>query len=179
MRKVASNKVLLIVGLSLMVLGCGGTNDHGDLQAFMDAARSRPQGEIEPLPTFANYESFKYSVMAFRSPFEKPLTVTVGDDQTRKLAVKPDENREKEYLEAFDFLSLTLVGTIKKDGTIWSLINDGEGTVHRVTVGNYVGKNHGKIVAVTASQTDVIEIVPDGKTGWVERPRAMALKEND
>ena len=179
MNKVASNKTLLIVGLSLMILGCGGANEHGDLQAFMDAARARPQGEIEPLPTFAMYESFKYSVMAFRSPFEKPLTVTVGEDQKGKLAVKPDENREKEYLEAFNFMSLSLVGTIKKDGAIWSLINDGEGSVHRVTVGNYVGKNHGKIAAVTASQIDVIEIVPDGKTGWVERPRALALKEND
>ncbi|MBV1932555.1 MAG: pilus assembly protein PilP [Porticoccaceae bacterium] len=179
MNKVASNKILLIVGLSLMILGCSGANEHGDLQAFMDAARSRPQGEIEPLPTFSMYESFKYSVMAFRSPFEKPLTVTVGGDQKGKLAVKPDENREKEYLEGFNLMSLTLVGTFKKDGTIWSLINDGEGSVHRVTVGNYVGKNHGKITAVTASQTDVIEIVPDGKTGWVERPRALALKENN
>ncbi len=175
----ASNKALLIVGLSLMMFGCGGGNDHEDLQAFMDAARASPQGEIEPLPTFGMYESFKYSVMAFRSPFEKPLTVTVGDDQNGKLAVKPDENREKEYLEGFNFSSLSLVGTIEKNGTIWSLINDSEGSVHRVTVGNYIGKNHGKIVAVTASQIDVIEIVPDGKTGWVERPRALALKEND
>lgn len=174
-----SNKALLVIGLTLLCLGCRGGGEHEDLRAFMEDVSARPQGEIEPLPTFGMYESFKYSVMAYRSPFEKPLTVTVGDEPKGKLAVKPDENREKEYLEGFNFMSLTLVGTIKKDEILWSLINDGEGSVHRVTVGNYVGKNHGKIVAVGPSQLDVIEIVPDGKTGWVERPRALALKEND
>jgi len=177
--KIASGRVLLVIGLSLACLGCSGGREHKDLQVYMEDMKSRPQGEIEPLPTFAMYESYKYGVMAYRSPFEKPLTATVGDDLNRKLAVKPDENREKEFLEAFNFMSLALVGNIEKDGVMWSLINDGEGSVHRVTVGNYVGKNHGKIVAVGASQVDVVEIVPDGKTGWVERPRVLALKESD
>ena len=59
----------------------------------------------------------------------------------------------------------------------WSLIDDGAGQIHRVTVGNYVGRNHGRIVQVTENRTDVIEIIPDGEGGWVERPRTLSLKE--
>ena len=171
-------KLLFIVSLSLVCMSCSGDREHADLNLFMKEVRSHPQGEIEPLPTFRMYESFKYSVAAFRSPFEKPLAAT-ADNTGGKTAVEPDENRAKEYLEDFNISAISLVGTMKKGEVIWSLINDGEGSVHRVTLGNYLGKNHGKIVAVSPSQIDLIEIVPDGKTGWVERPRALALKEND
>ncbi len=176
--KTAPFRLLVLTVMSLLVAACVASGNHADLQQFMEQARTQPQGEIEPLPTFKMYESYKYSVVAQRSPFEKPLTVTADDGQG-KVAVKPDENREKEYLEGFNYAALTMVGTLEKDGVLWSLIDDGQGSVHRVTVGNYLGKNHGKIVLVSPSQLNVVEIVPDGKEGWVERPRALALKEND
>ena len=54
---------------------------------------------------------------------------------------------------------------------------DGEGGVHRVRVGNYLGKNHGKIVSATETSVEVIEIVPSGVGGWLERPRTIKLTE--
>ncbi len=176
--KTTPARLLALAATCLLIAGCTPDGNHADLQQFMEQAKTQPQGEIEPLPTFRMYEAFKYSVVAQRSPFEKPLTATADDSQGR-VAVKPDENREKEYLEGFNFAALVMVGTLEKDGVLWSLVDDGEGSVHRVTVGNYLGKNHGKIVSVSPSQLDVVEIVPDGKEGWVERPRALALKEND
>jgi type IV pilus assembly protein PilP len=158
--------------------GCGG-NEHADLREFIDEAKSKPKGVIEPLPTFNLYESFTYSAVSLWSPFEKPLTASADNSGGGKSAVEPDESRQKEYLEGFGFSSFTLVGSIKKDGTLWSLVNDGEGGVHRVKPGNYLGKNHGKIVAVDETKLNLIEIVPDGKSGWVERPRTLAFGEND
>ena len=49
--------------------------------------------------------------------------------------------------------------------------------VHRVKIGDYLGTNHGKVVAISESQIDVVEIVTDGEGGWVERPRSLTLKE--
>jgi type IV pilus assembly protein PilP len=49
--------------------------------------------------------------------------------------------------------------------------------VHRVKVGDYLGRNHGRIVAIDEARVDVVEIVPDGEGGWLERPRSLALKE--
>ena len=78
-------------------------------------------------------------------------------------------------MEQFTFDSLVMVGTLSRSGTDWSLIRDPEGGVHRVKVGNYLGRNHGKIVEMTGNYVAVIEIVSDGNDGWVERPRTIKL----
>ncbi|MEJ2755668.1 MAG: pilus assembly protein PilP, partial [Gammaproteobacteria bacterium] len=41
---------------------------------------------------------------------------------------------------------------------------------------NYMGRNHGKILHVSPGKIDLVELVPDGQGGWVERPRTMTLK---
>lgn len=178
MNRVLLCRRLFCVSVLLWLQGCSSELQHQDLQEFLADAKAQPVGQIEPLPTFNPYETFKYSAVAYRSPFEKPLAA-VAEDLGGKSTVKPDESRKKEYLESLNFSSFSLVGAISRDGSEWSLIDDGQGAVHRVTVGNYLGKNHGKIVSITESKVDVIEIVPDGKSGWVERPRTLAIREND
>ena len=36
----------------------------------------------------------------------------------------------------------------------------------------------GRIVAISATQVEVVEIVPDGQGAWLERPRTIPLKEH-
>jgi type IV pilus assembly protein PilP len=40
-----------------------------------------------------------------------------------------------------------------------------------------MGKNHGKIVAIDVGHLDLIEIVPNGYGGWLERPRTISLDD--
>ena len=54
-------------------------------------------------------------------------------------AIKPDENRAKEFLEQFTFDSLRMVGTLERGGDDWTLIQDPEGGVHRVQSGTSWG----------------------------------------
>lgn len=171
------NKAGAVVLLLGLLIGCG-SGGHEDLTVFMEGARNQPVGEIEPLPTFKPYQTFTYSAIALRSPFDAPLSAVAKDDSSGKAAIEPDESRKKEYLESFNFSAFALVGGLHQGDVAWSLIDDGEGGVHRVTTGYYLGKNHGRITAVSSSRLEVIEIVPDGKGGWVERPRTLALKES-
>ena len=90
--------------------------------------------------------------------------------------MEPDEERPKEFLEQFTFDSLKMVGTLSRAGVDWCLIRDPEGGVHRVRVGNFIGRDHGKIVEMTDSFVAVIEIVSDGNEGWIERPRTIKLQ---
>jgi type IV pilus assembly protein PilP len=69
-----------------------------------------------------------------------------------------------------------MVGTLSNDAGTYALITGSDG-VHRVKIGDYLGTNHGKVVAISESQIDVVEIVTDGEGGWVERPRSLTLKE--
>jgi type IV pilus assembly protein PilP len=167
--------VLLPIGVCLLLAGCGG-GDFSDLDAFMAEKRARPGGIIEPIPTFKAYEAFAYSATTLRSPFDRPLEVReIARLQSIK-TIKPDESRVREFLEQYTFDSLTMVGSLAREDTDWTLIQDPNGGVHRVTLGNYLGRNHGRVVEMTDTYVAVVEIVPDGtEDGWVERPRTLKL----
>lgn len=163
-----------LLAMSLLA-ACGG-DDFSDLDAFMDEKRSRPGGIIAPIPTFQAYDPFAYSAMALRSPFDRPVEVRDVTQLKAISAVKPDESRPKEFLEQFTFDSLSMVGTLERGGTQWALIRDPQGGVHRVRLGNYLGRNHGKVVELADTYVAVVEIVSDGsEDGWVERPRTIEL----
>jgi type IV pilus assembly protein PilP len=174
----SSPKIIAVMLGAILLSACSG-GSHQDLQRFVDETKRRPSGRIEPLPPFVPYENFLYSAMTLRSPFVVPLEEALEVVVGRRSNVEPNLNREKEYLEGFNLASLAMVGALEKDGTQWALINDGEGGIHRVTDGNFIGKNHGEIVATSNQKIDIIEIVPNGTNGWVERPKALQLEEKE
>lgn len=169
------SRSLLVVGL-LGLAGCGSSSDFADLRSYMDEVRAKPKGAIEPLPTFQPYESFTYRAASLRSPFQPPVKIDVVARQKGSAEIKPDESRVKQFLEGFNIETFEMVGTLRNDRELFALVN-GAGGVHRVKVGDYLGRNHGKIILIDESKVDVMEIVPDGEGGWLERPRSLTLKE--
>jgi len=166
----------LALSFLFFLSGCGADGGFSDLQSYMDEVRARPKGAIEPLPKFQPYESFTYSAAALRSPFQPPVKLEMADRQKGSKDVKPDEARTKQFLEGFNIETFVMVGTLANDSGIFALVS-GAGGVHRVRVGDYLGRNHGRILAINDSTVDVVEIVPDGEGGWLERPRSLSLKE--
>ena len=166
----------LVCVFALGLAGCGANHDFSDLQSYMDEARARPPGAIEPAPKFMPYESFTYSAAAMRSPFQPPVKIEMLSRQKGSKEIKPDETRVKQFLEGFNIEVFEMVGTLSNDNGMFALVN-GAGGVHRVKVGDYLGRNYGRIIAIDESKVDVIEIVPDGEGGWLERPRSISLKE--
>lgn len=167
----------LITACSLVVLqGCSSGSDFSDLQAFMDEVRSKPKGEIEPLPQFLPYEAFTYGASSLRSPFQPPVKIEVAGRQKGSKEIKPDETRVKQFLEGFNIEVFEMVGTLANKDGVFALVS-GAGGVHRVKVGDYLGRNYGRILTIDESKVDVVEIVPDGEGGWLERPRSLSLKE--
>jgi type IV pilus assembly protein PilP len=102
--------------------------------------------------------------------------IQISQDQSN---VKPDLDRPKEVLEYYQIGQLRLVGTLQRNDspTLWALVSDNEGGVHRVKSGQFMGKNHGKVVEVYEDRVDLIEIVPNGNGGWIERPRTVGLED--
>ncbi|MGK9065917.1 type 4a pilus biogenesis lipoprotein PilP [Stutzerimonas chloritidismutans] len=167
----------IALGLTLALLGgCGIGNDFADLQAYMDDVRAKPKGVIEPLPAFLPYEAFTYSAANLRHPFQPPIKVDLAQQQKGTRDIHPDESRIKQFLEEFNIETFTMVGTLVNGAGTYALIKGGDG-VHRVKVGDYLGRNHGRIIEIGEAEVDVVEIVPDGDGGWLERPRSLTLKE--
>ncbi len=170
-----SRTLCAILSMGILLSACARQN-FADLDEFMASKRDRPGGVIAPIPTFKAYEAFSYSATTLRSPFDRPVEVREIAQLQAISAIKPDDSRAKEFLEQFTFDSLTMVGTLERDGVSWTLIGDPQGGVHRVKVGNFLGRHHGKIVEMTDTYVAVVEIVSDGtKDGWVERPRTIKL----
>ena len=172
-----NNRLQLIVLSSVMgVLSACGGNNYQDIDEYMAEKKARPAGLMKPLPVFKAYKAFSYGATSMRSPFEKPVEVTEITRLQMASNVKPDPNRAKEYLEKFNIDSLSMVGTLQQGGTLWALLQDDDGNVHRVKNGNYMGRNNGQIVEAKETHISVIEVVPNGVDGWVERPRTIKLK---
>ena len=172
-------KYIALTTALLALAGCSLDGSHADLRQKMAAVKHKPKGQIEPIPTFTPYSPYVYSAAAQRSPFTRPVLEADQRLVGRRLDVAPDTNRQRELLEGFNFDALSMVGTLSRSGQIWALVDDGEGGIHRITIGNYMGKNHGRVVNASRAQLDVLEIVPDGTGGWIERPRALTLEEKD
>lgn len=140
-------RLILSSLLLTMLAGCGANSEFGDLQAYMNEVRARPKGNIEPLPKFQPYEAFTYSASNLRSPFQPPVKIDLTVRQKGNKVVKPDETRVKQFLEGFNIETFEMVGTLSNAQGTFALVK-GAGGVHRVRVGDYLGRNDGKVVGI-------------------------------
>lgn len=147
-------------------------------QAMADIRASTAQ-PIEPPPKALLVEDFVYSASSLRSPFLPPSLVNVQGPTTAIDGVRPDINRIKEPLEQYEIAQLTFRGmVISPEGQQYALVQRPDGSVASVTVGNYLGLNDGRIVEITPTQINLIEIVPDSRAGFIERPQSLVSPIN-
>lgn len=174
--------VVLLPGLS----GClVWVDDTEDLRRYVRNIRDLPAPPIEPLPAYKPYESFVYEGASLREPFQPlalpdPVAEALVINQGGGLsATRPDEARSKDYLEEFSIDDLVMVGTIKRFGEagdkLWALIKDTRGAIHRVSEGQYMGLDFGEVINVDERKLELIEIVSNGRGGWMKRSRTIVL----
>ena len=87
-----------MIAAALALAGCQQSAQMNDLERFVAQVKARPGGEIEPVPTFENYEPFVYRANAMRSPFLAPSEVRQLNQPVTDPNIKPDLNRSREYL---------------------------------------------------------------------------------
>ena len=155
--------------LAGLLAGCSGRD--GDLDRFIDATKKEPGGRVEPLPEVKPYEAFTYTDQDLRSPF------VPGGSGGASAGLRPDSKRNREFLEQFSLDTLKMVGTLNLGGNHYGLVSTKDGRVHRVVVGEHIGTNDGKITDITPSKIALVEIIPDGLGGYIERPAALGLNE--
>jgi type IV pilus assembly protein PilP len=155
--------------LAGVLVGCSGRDS--DLDRFIEATKKEPGGRVEPLPEVKPYEAYTYNDQELRSPF------VPGGSGGASAGVRPDSRRNREFLEQFSLDTLKMVGTLNLGGNRYGLVATKDGRVHRVVVGEHMGTNDGKITDITASKIALVEIIPDGLGGYIERPAALGLNE--
>ena len=81
------------------------------------------------------------------------------------------------FLEGEPLDALSMVGTLANNQGAYGLVQDSEGLVHRVTVGNHMGQNYGRITSITESEIQLLEIISDGLGSYYERPASIGLSD--
>ena len=157
------------IAAGLLLAGCG--DGLNDLRAEIAKAKQRPGGRITPLPEVEPYESYAYSKAGERSPFLQSLAGESGGGP------RPDSKRPRGYLEQFPLDTLKMVGTLRLGGSEYGLVQTKDGLIHRVSSGNHLGQNDGRITSITDARIAVVEIVPDGLGGYIERQAALAVSD--
>ena len=165
------NVLLLSAASAWLLTGCAQSVD--DLYTYIDESKARYVGSVQPIPQFKPYESFTYSASDLRDPFEPAVNLAEEEDKDDLLS--PDKTRPRQPLEAFSLDSLRMVGVLEQGDNLWGLIEDPKQVVHRVQVGEYMGQNEGAITGITESEIYLVEIIPDGVGGYIERDASIAI----
>lgn len=154
--------------------GCG--SDAGDLQAWAAEVKARPGGRIEPLPAIRPAPVFVYEPGGRRSPFmpATPIAALGADPEPQQ---QQTPSRPREFLEQFPLDALRMVGTLETQGGSFGLVQTADGLIHRVAVGHRLGRNEGRIVAITEAGIALVETVADGQGGQAERSAELGLGE--
>lgn len=162
-----------IICISLLGLSAC-SQDVSDLQSFIAQTKSAHVGSVKPIPQFKPYESFSYSAVDLRDPFV--ATADIDEDNTTKTSLlNPDSTRPKQPLESFPLDTLSMVGILEQNEQQWGLIKDPQNIVHRIQVGHYMGQSEGRIIEINESAIFLVEIVPDGIGGYIERDASIAI----
>jgi type IV pilus assembly protein PilP len=167
-RNVSRAGIVGVVLLGLVAAGCSG--GQSDLQKWIADTKKKPGGRIQALPEVKPYESFVYSAGNMRSPFQP-------QGASGQASLRPSTRRNREFLENFSLDTLKMVGTFKVGNNFYGLVQSKDGLVHKVQPGNYLGQNDGKVTEITGGKISLVEIIPDGLGGYIERPASLALTD--
>ena len=166
-------KILFGLLVTTGLVGCDSRIDA--VNQRMAEIRNEPALPIEPAPVFAPVPLFNYAAHQLKSPF-MPSSLAAELKIMSGKQVYPNFNRQPQPLESYPLESLNMKGSMRgKGNNTIALIQTPDGQVERVQVGSYLGVNQGRITKISPTQIDLVEIVPDGRDGYVERPRTLVL----
>ena len=163
------SRMIGIVLLASVLAACGGA--QGDLEKWIAEVKARPAPPLDPLPVMQQFETFEYAAQGLRDPFSDAWINQEGGN-----ALRPDPDRRKEPLEAFPLDAMSMVGSVNRKGAPYALLKVDD-LLYQVKVGDYLGQNYGKILAITETDITLREIVQDAAGEWIERPTTLQLQE--
>ncbi|MBT4964058.1 MAG: pilus assembly protein PilP [Francisellaceae bacterium] len=169
-------KSIIIFVFTALLISCSG--NEGDVKEFVAKTKSKSRGAIGALPEMKHVERVSYEAFHLRNPFSLPVQARnqpAAQNLSSGLKSIRDARRKVEYLEAYPLAALQLKGVIRSKENVWGLIQDAEGLMHKVQVGNYVGQNAGRIVDITSTEIFIVEKWDDGSGEIAEQKTSLKL----
>lgn len=166
-----ASSLLLLLLLCGLLSACGGS--RGDLEKWVAEVKAKPAPPLEPIPVMQQFETFEYTAQNMRDPFDQAFSGEGSGGGPR-----PDPGRRKQTLEMFSLDSLKMVGSLGSGKSLVALVMAPDKVTYRVQPGVYMGQSDGRVTGVYEDRIELVELVPDGAGGWLERPAKLALEDN-
>lgn len=177
-------RLLASVATSLLLFGCG-SDDHGDVRAWMQDASKDLRGHVPELPQIKPLEVKPYEPDDLISPFsvEKVVSGGIGSGgQSGRVGNPPLVNPDAYPLTRVPLETIRFVGTIIVNKEVRALVQVEREPIRQVRVGDYMGQNQGRVLKIDASDEDssgqvtLKEKVLD-KGIWIERDTVFPGQE--
>lgn len=168
---------LIVAGLMTGLAGCDSGQSTASIQTYLQVIQARPGAAIPPVPSVRPQRAFIYEAVALRSPFQVSSEGGTGGWQASLVDGGLEGERVRQVLEGVDLAQFEMVGTLFNAWEANALLRV-NGAVHRLKVGDYLGRNNGQIASIEAAYVEVFEVVSDGRGGWLERSLTIPLKQH-
>lgn len=158
--------------MPLLLLGCA-AEEHQDLRQWMRDEAKDMKGKVAPLPEITAFPVVSYETETMTPPFAagKIVTQVVAADKTA-----PDRTRPQQPLEIFPLEDLKVTGVIMAGTVPYALIQTPPPNKPKhVRVGEYMGRNFGKITAISNEGITVLESVKDANGAWVAQEKLLIV----
>jgi len=150
-------KCILVLLCSITMFAC--SNDMSDLKSDINKIKASTPADIEPIPEIKLYEKYSYQSSLLRSPFQPDDSVDDDERSAQGNGLRPNVNRNREFLEDFPLDTLTMVGTLNTNNVNYALVLTADGLIHQIRAGNYIGENEGEILNVSDQGIEIRELV--------------------
>ncbi|AKJ27648.1 pilus assembly protein PilP [Caldimonas brevitalea] len=161
---------------ALLLTGCEG--DQEEIKAWMEQQKREVKPSVKPIDPPKKFDPQPYAALDGVEPFSnQKLTVALKQEAQRtSVLLAGEQNRRKEPLEAYPLDSMSMVGSVAKQGRQFALLKV-DALLYQVKVGDYLGQNFGKVTKITETEVALREIVQDAAGEWTERISSLQLQE--
>jgi type IV pilus assembly protein PilP len=176
MKNRAYSRNLLIPTALLLATLVGCSSGQEELTQWMAQEQKQAQPNVTAPKKFNPQGYLSASDM---DPFSiQKLTGAVKQENRQISALLAGEtSRRKEYLESFPLDTMTMVGSVIKQGRPQGLIKVDK-QLYQVKVGDRLGQNYGLIKKISETGISIREIITDGSGEPAEQMSTLVLQEN-
>ena len=161
---------------TLLLTACSA--DEDELRGWMEQQRREVKPNVSPLQAPKKFDPQPYDTALTVEPFStQKLTVALKQEARQPNSLLSAElNRRKEPLEAYPLDSMSMVGSVNRQGQPFALLRV-DNLLYQVKLGDYLGQNYGRITRIAETEIALREIVQDAAGEWIERNATLQLVE--
>lgn len=165
---------LLLIPLIMLATAC--SDENSDLQEWMKTTQQQAKSRLKPPSPPEPVEAAQYNQPAPINPHAFHLYRMRAAAPQVTSGSLPDLRRPKQLLENMSLETLMFVGTIGSGNNLSALVSSAtDSHVYTVNLGNYMGKNYGRVVKITTDELTLSETVEDSNGNWTPRKTIMPL----